>query len=135
MSSNPFGTSEEPIMDSSSLYREEIFTDRRVGTIHQLTPVRPDGTPDPARPIVFVGEAQLLTSAGPLPINFEIEAQTLAEAVAGYAAAARDGFERAVQDLQELRRQASSSIVLPDRGLPGLGPGGTPPGGGRIKLR
>ena len=135
MSSNPFGTSEEPIMDSSSLYREEIFTDRRVGTIHQLTPVRPDGTPDPARPLVFVGEAQLLTSAGPLPINFEIEAQTLAEAVAGYAEAARDGFERAVQDLQELRRQASSSIVLPDRGLPGLGPGGAPPGGGRIKLR
>jgi hypothetical protein len=135
MSSNPFGTSEEPIMDASALYREEIFTDRRVGTIHQLTPVHPDGTADLARRMVFVGEAQLLTSAGPLPISFEIEAQTLQEAVAGYAAAAREGFERAVQDLQELRRQASSSIVLPDRGLPGLDPGGIPPGGGRIKLR
>jgi hypothetical protein len=135
MSSNPFSTPDEPIMDSAALYREEVFTDRRVGTIHQLTPVHPDGTRDLGRAVVFVGEAQLLTSAGPLPISFDIEAQTLEEAVAGYAAAARDGFERAVQELQELRRQASSSIVLPDRGLGGLGPGGPPPGGGRIKLR
>jgi hypothetical protein len=137
MSSNPFGTGDEPTMDPSALYKEEVFTDRRVGTIHQLTPVRPDGARDLGRPVVFVGEAQLLTSAGALPISFEIEAQTLEEAVAGYPAAAREGFERAVQELQELRRQAASSIVVPDRGIGGLGPGGPggPAGGGLIKLR
>jgi hypothetical protein len=138
MSANPPGMPDEPTMELTALYREEVFTDRRVGTIHQLTPVRPDGTRDSARPVVFVGEAQLLTSAGALPISFEIDAQSLEEAVAGYAAAAREGFERAVQELQELRRQAASSIVVPDRGLGGLGPGGpggTLPGGGLIKLR
>lgn len=134
MSSTLHGMTGEPTMDPSALYREEIFTDRKVGTIRQLTPVRADGARDPGRPVLFVGEAQILTSAGALPISFEIEAPSLEEAVAGYAAAARDGVERAVQELQELRRQAASSIVVPDRGVAGLGPGGLPPGGGRIKL-
>ena len=33
-------------VESSNLYREEVFTDLRVATIRQLTPVCPDGTPD-----------------------------------------------------------------------------------------
>ena len=126
----------EPTMDATTLYREEIFTDRKVGTIRVLTPVQANGSPDLGRAVVYVGEAQLLTTAGALPLSFEIEARTLDEAVAKYADAAKQGFERAVQELQELRRQAASSIIVPDRGmggLGGLGPGGGP-GGGRIKL-
>jgi hypothetical protein len=123
----------EPTMDASSLYREEVFTDRKVGTIRVLTPVQASGAPDLGREVVYVAEAQLLTTAGPLPLSFEIDARSLEEAVAKYAAAAREAFERAVQELQELRRQAASSIIVPDRGMGGLGPGGLP-GGGRIKL-
>ena len=33
-------------MTSDNLYSEEIFTDRRVGTIQRLTPVTKDGGPD-----------------------------------------------------------------------------------------
>ena len=33
-------------MDSSSLYREETFTDRRVGTLQRLTPVTASGATD-----------------------------------------------------------------------------------------
>jgi len=126
----------EPSMDASSLYREEVFTDRKVGTIRVLTPVQPSGAPDLGRRIEYVGEAQFLTSAGALPLSFEIEARSLEEAANKYAAAAREAFERAVQELQELRRQAASSIIVPDRGMGGLGPGGVGglPGGGRIKL-
>jgi hypothetical protein len=129
----------EPTMDASALYREEIFTDRKVGTIRVLTPVRANGTPDLARKVLYAGEAQLLTTAGALPLSFEIDAQSLEEAVSKYAGAAREAFERALEELQELRRQAASSIILPDRGMGGLGPGGSPgaggfPGGGRIKL-
>ena len=127
----------EPTMDASALYREEIFTDRKVGTIRVLTPVRANGTPDLARKVLYAGEAQLLTTAGALPLSFEIDAQSLEEAVSKYAGAAREAFERALEELQELRRQASSSIIVPDRGMGGLGPGGSPggfPGGGRIKL-
>jgi hypothetical protein len=126
----------EPSMDASSLYREEVFTDRKVGTIRVLTPVQPSGALDLARKIEYVGEAQFLTSAGALPLSFEIDARTLEDAADKYAAAAREAFERAVQELQELRRQAASSIIVPDRGMGGLGPGGVGglPGGGRIKL-
>ena len=101
----------ELTMDSSSLYREEVFTDRKVGTIRVLTPVQASGSPDLGRQVLYVGEAQLLTTAGALPLSFEIDARSLDEAVSKYANAAKQAFERAIEELQELRRQASSSIV------------------------
>ena len=127
-------------MDPTSLYREDIFTDRKVGALRMLTPVTTDGSRDLGRPILYVGEAQLLTTVGALPLSFEIEAKSLEEAISKYAPAAKEAFERAVRELQEMRRQAASSIVIPDRGAGGFGPGGgfppggLPGGGGRIKL-
>ena len=38
-------------MDATQIYREETFTDRRVGTIRRLTPVTADGAPDAARAV------------------------------------------------------------------------------------
>ena len=125
----------EAKMDAASLYREDIYTDRAAGTIRVLTPVTRDGGPDQTRPTVYVGEAQILTNMGPLPISFEIDAKSLGEAVQKYGDAAKDGVERAVRELQDLRRQASSSILVPGS-TAGLG-GGLPPGGmggGKIKL-
>lgn len=125
-------------MDAQALYREDVYTDRKVGTIRQLMPVKSDGTNDPGRKVLYIGEAQILTAAGPLPINFDIPAQGLAEAVAKFGEAAKLAVERTVQELQELRRQQSSSIVIPQAGATGFGPGGVPPGGlpggGKIKL-
>ena len=72
-------------MDAASLYREEIYTDRRIGTIRALVPVNAEGAADTARPVVYVGEAQIMTQMGPLPVSFEIEARSLGEAVSGYA--------------------------------------------------
>lgn len=126
-------TAPEPKMDAANLFHEEVFTDRKIGAIRRLTPVKPDGTPDPARTPVFVGDAQLLTSVGALPLSFEIPAQTLDEATRNYSEAAKQAFERAVQELQEMRRQAASSIVLPGQGA-GIGPGGLPGSGGKIKF-
>jgi hypothetical protein len=123
--------SREPEMDATALYREEIITDRRVGTIRMLTPVTADGREDNKRQRLFVGEAQMLTSVGPLPISFDIEATTLADAVARYGAAAKDGFERALRELQDLRRQQASSIVLPPPGAAGAFGAG---GGGKIQM-
>jgi hypothetical protein len=100
-----------------------------------LTPVKKDGAADTSRAVVYIGEAQLMTNVGTLPINFELEAQTLDEAVAGFADAAKEAVERTMKDLQEMRRQAASSIVVPQGGmggmggLGGMGPGGVPPGG------
>jgi len=128
----------EPEMDAGALYREEIVTDRRVGTIRVMTPITADGRVDDKRAMLFVGEAQMLTSVGPLPISFDIEATTLADAVARYGAAAKEGFERAVRELQDLRRQQASSIVLPPPGAAGAfssgGGGFGAGGGGKIQL-
>lgn len=130
MAQRPEDRAGEPKMDAGSLYREEIITDRKVGTIRVMTPIRSDGSPDPKREVAYIGEAQLLTSVGTLPINFEIEAKTLDEAVNNFAGVAKEAVERTVKDLQEMRRQAASSIVVPQGGMGGLGgPGGVPPGG------
>ncbi len=133
---NPPGTSRDASMDASDLWREEIITDRKVGTLRVMSPIKPDGTPDPARSVSYVGEAQMMTNMGALPISFEIEAATLAEAVERYGDAAREAFERTMRELQELRRQSASSLVLPGQGG-GFGPGGLPPGmggGGKIQM-
>ena len=123
----------DPRMDPASLYREDIITDRKVGTIRVLTPLSPDNTTDGARPVLYMGEAQIMTGAGPLPISFEIEAATLAEAVDKFGDAAKEAIERTVRELQELRRQQASSIVVPQGGMGGLGPGGLG-GGGKIQM-
>ena len=122
----------EPTLDPAALYREEIYTDRKVGTLRVLVPVTAGGAPDPARPTLYSGEAQLLTNMGPLPISFDIEAASLTEAVANYADAAKTGIERAMRELMELRRQASSSIVIPQTGA--LPPTGALGGGGKIQM-
>ena len=129
---NEPGARPESKMDAASLYREEVFTDRAAGTLRVLVPVTRDGGPDQTRPAVYVGEAQILTNMGPLPISFEIDAATLGEAVQKYSEASKEGVDRAMRELQELRRQASSSILVPGS-TPGLG-AGLPPGGGKLKL-
>jgi hypothetical protein len=123
-------------MDSANLYREEVFTDRKVGTIRLMTPVKSDGSVDTGRKPVFVGETQLMTPMGALPLAFEIDAKTIGEAAEMFAEIAAGAVERAVRELQDLRRQASSSIVIPDAagGLGALGGMGGLPGGGKIKL-
>ena len=122
----------EPSLDAAALYREEIYTDRKVGTLRVLVPVTATGAADAARPTLYTGEAQLLTNMGPLPISFDIDAASLADAVAKYADAAKAGIERAMRELMEMRRQASSSIVIPQGGaLPPTGPLG---GGGKIQI-
>ena len=123
-------------MDPAALYREEVYTDRKVGTIRTLSPVKPDGANDTSRSVLYVGEAQLLTSMGAVPITFEIEAGSLKEAVDKFAENAKEAVERTVKDIQEMRRQAASSIVVPQGGMGGvggMGPGGLP-GGGKIQM-
>jgi hypothetical protein len=118
-------------IDPKALYLEEIFTDRRVGTIRRLTPVNKDGVRDPARAVLYVGETQVLTPAGALPIAFEIGAGSLEEAAEKFGQLAKEAIERTVKELQELRRQAASSIVIPQGGMPPMPGVG---GGGKIQM-
>ena len=125
MATKPEQQSTELKVDPNSLYMEEIFTDRRIGTIRRLTPVKEDGQRDTARAVLYMGETQVLTPAGALPIGFEIGAGSLGEAAEKFGQLAKEAIERTVKELQELRRQAASQIVIPQGGLPPTGgPGG-----------
>ena len=126
-------------MDAAAVYREDVYTDRKVGTIRCLTPVKSDGSADASRTTVYVGEAQILTPMGALPITFEIEGSTLDDAISKYAPAAKVAVERTVKEIQDMRRQAASGIVIPQGGagaIPGLGGGGLGGlgGGGKIQM-
>jgi hypothetical protein len=118
-------------VDPKQLYLEEVFTDRRVGTIRRLTPVNKDGARDQARAVLYIGETQVLTPAGALPIGFEIGAGSLEEAAEKFGPLAKEAIERTMKELQELRRQAASSIVVPQGGMPPMGGLG---GGGKIQM-
>jgi hypothetical protein len=119
-------------MDSADLYREETFTDRRVGTIQRLTPVNADGEGDSARPVIYVGQTQVLTPGGALPLNFEITAGSLAEAISAFSAHAEEALEQTMKRLEEMRRESASSLIVP--GAAGGGPGGRGSPGGGIQM-
>jgi hypothetical protein len=103
-------------MDSTQIYREDTFTDRKVGTIRRLTPVAADGSADSARPVLFVGQAQVMTPMGAVPISFELDAATLDVAIEKFGAAAESAVQQTMRELQEMRREQASSLVIPDAG-------------------
>ena len=112
---NGFNTAkpEDLAFDRDNLYQEEMFTDLRVGSIRRLTPVTVDGTRDMGRPQLFSGQAQLMSPAGPLPIQCNIDATSLDEAMAKFPQAINDAVERLVKEAEEIRRQEASRIVVP----------------------
>lgn len=123
-------------LDAAGLYREEVFSDRKAGTIRRMTPVTSDGATDASRAVLFSGQTQLLTPAGVLPLVFEIEAKTLDEAIRKFPAAVKVALNDAIEEAREMRREAVSRIVVPDVGAGAIGPGpGGAPGGGKIKFR
>ncbi len=111
-------------MTPGDLYREETYTDRRVGTLQILTPVNADGSADLSRRRLFVGQTQILTPAGGLPLSFEIEADSLQDAVEKFGNGAQTALASAMQRIEEMRREAASSIIVPGSDPMGAAGGG-----------
>jgi hypothetical protein len=129
----------DPQMNANDLYLEEVFTDRRVGTIQRLSPVDSTGRPDATRRVLYIGQTQILTAAGALPLSFEIEAASLEDATRQFGDAAKVALQQTMERLEEMRREAASSIIVPEAGaaaggLGGVGGLGGMPGGGKIRL-
>lgn len=103
-------------VDATNLYREEIVTDLRVATIRKLTPITVEGAPDPARPVLYVGQTSVMTQAGPIPVDAPIEAGSLAEALERFPAALNRAIEEMVAQMEELRRREATRIVVPPAG-------------------
>ena len=108
-----------PEFDKAGLYREDTYTDRKVGTIRRMTPVTESGDTDDSRPVLFMGATQVMTAAGPMPLNFDIPADNLAEASDKFGECAQQAVEEMAVKLEEMRREQASSIVVPGQGPQG----------------
>ena len=100
-------------LDITNLYKEEVFTDLRVGSLKQLTPVTKEGDRDLARSIVFIGETQLMSQVGPLPVQTHIEAENLQGAIERFPAAIQAAVEAMIDEVKEHQRKEMSRIVVP----------------------
>ena len=128
-------SSSDIAMDANALYIEESFTDRRVGAIQRLTPVTRSGERDAARPIIYLGQTQIMTPAGALPLSFEIPADSLEGAIAQFGKRAEEALQDTMKQLEELRREAASSLIVPGGSSPVVGPSAGGRGGrGGIKI-
>ncbi len=102
-------------VDRTNLYREESFTDLRVGSIRRLTPVKPDGSLDKSRKTIFVGHTNLITPNGPLPIQNVIHAKELQQAIKKFPEAMQAATERLVEEVKKHKQKEESRIIVPGR--------------------
>lgn len=116
-------------LDPTTLYQEEVFTDGQIGEIRRLTPVKTDGSRDETRDVRYTGSTQIMTQAGPIPLSFEIESDSLDQAVAQFGRLAQEKLDETTRRLEEMRREQASGILTPDQ-LAGGGAGGMGGAGG-----
>ena len=113
---NSGADAETPRFDADHLYRQETYTDLSFGSIQVLTPVKSDGSPDAGRKPVFMGNANLLTPRGAIPVQCDIPAGSLKEAIERFPAAIERGIEEMVQRAREIERERAGGIVVPAPG-------------------
>ena len=102
-------------LNINELYREESFTDMKVGAIRVLTPVTADGNPDEGRKPMFIGQTQLMSPNGPLPVSCIIEAGSLQDAAEKFPDAVAKEVDRIVALAQKAEEKENSRIVVPGR--------------------
>ncbi|MDW7709134.1 MAG: hypothetical protein SCH98_01575 [Deferrisomatales bacterium] len=107
-------------VDQQNLYREELFTDLKVATIRRLTPVKQDGTLDKGRAVIFVGQSQIMTPAGNLPVQAGLEAQNLQQAMEKFPGAIGAAIDRLMAEVEEFRRREATRIVTPQQAGGGI---------------
>lgn len=109
-------------VDKNNLYREESITDLKVASIRRLIPVKADGTEDSARKTVFIGQTQLMSPEGPLPIQSELLAGTIEEALDAFPNAMQQALTEVIAKIKKMQQQKSQSrsdsdsrIIMPGR--------------------
>ena len=100
-------------VDRQNFYREESFTDLKVATIRRLSPVKPDGSVDKTRKTVFIGQTNIMTPGGALPIQAAIPAKQLQQAVKRFPEAMQAAMEKLAEEVQKMKQQEESKIITP----------------------
>ena len=104
-------------IDRSNLYREESFSDLKTGTIKRLTPVKADGTADKTRKTLFIGHTSILTPNGHLPIQNNIPAKELPQAIKKFPELMQQAMQRLIEELKQYQENEKSRIQKPHSGL------------------
>ena len=103
-------------VDRQNLYREESFTDLKVATIRRLTPVKADGSVDKTRKTIFIGETNILTPNGPLPLQAAIQAKQLQQAIKHFPDAMQAAVDKLAEEVKKMKEKQNSSIIAPGSG-------------------
>ncbi|MBN1256528.1 MAG: hypothetical protein JXA52_02350 [Planctomycetes bacterium] len=101
-------------VDMKNLYREENYTDLKVASIRCLTPIKADGSVDESRETIYMGQTHIMSHAGPLPVQTELDAKTLEEAMRQFPEAIKKAVDKLIEEAKEYQRQEASRIVVPD---------------------
>lgn len=104
-------------LDRSNLYREESFSDLKTGSIKRLTPVKADGSEDKTRKQRFIGNTNILTPNGPLPIQGDIPAKDLQQAIKKFPEVMEQAMDQLVEEVKKYQEQERSRIQKPDSGI------------------
>jgi len=109
-------------VEKNNLYREENILDLKTASIRCLTPVKPDGTRDESREMIYVGNTQLMSPQGPVPLHAPLNASTLEEAMDNFPAAMQkamaemiENVKRMQQEQEQAKQQEDSRIIMPGR--------------------
>ncbi len=108
-------------VEKNNLYREENILDLKSASIRCLTPVKPDGTDDESREMIFVGNTQLMSPQGPVPLHAPLKAATLEEAMEVFPEAMQKAMAEMIenvkrmQEQEQAKQQDDSRIIMPGR--------------------
>jgi len=106
-------------VDKTNLYREEGYTDLKVASIRKLIPINPDGSEDKGRTPIFIGNTQLMSPEGPLPLQAMIPANNFEEAMEAFPAAMKKAMDEMVENIRKVQQQQKkeddSRIIVPGR--------------------
>ena len=102
-------------IDAENLWKEENFTDLKVGSIRKMTPVKVDGTEDASRTATFSATTNIMTPGGALPVSGEIDADTLAEAIEKFPEAINAAIKQLQDDMIKYQQEQASQIITPDQ--------------------
>lgn len=121
MSDTEHGQQIDFTVDRNNLYREESITDLKVASIRRLVPINADGTEDASRPPVFMAQTQLMSPEGPVPLQSNLKAGSIDEAIDEFPGAMQQALGEVVEQLKKMREQQArnqnndSRIIVPGR--------------------
>jgi hypothetical protein len=101
-------------IDGSNLWKEENFTDLKVGSIRKLTPIKIDGSEDTDRQASWSATTNIMTPSGALPISGDIDAVTLEEAVNKFPEAIQEAIKKLQEDMIRMQQEQANKIITPD---------------------